>query len=71
DLMTVMLSHLGYKIVKARDGAEAVEIFRHAHQSGLSFAAVVMDLTVPGGMGGREALEAIRKIEPEVRAIVA
>jgi PAS domain S-box-containing protein len=66
-----LLRRMGLEVEMACDGAEAVEKFKAAHAAGKDFAAVVMDLTVPGGMGGCEALVEMRRIAPEVRAIVS
>ena len=55
---------------QAGDGVEAIERFRAARLRGQPFDAVIMDLTVPGGMGGREAVEQLRRIDPAVKAIV-
>jgi two-component system cell cycle sensor histidine kinase/response regulator CckA len=55
----------------AVDGAEAIEQYRTALSAGQPFDLVIMDLTIPGGMGGEEALQALRKIEPQTRAIVS
>jgi len=66
-----LFQRIGLEVEVASDGAEAVEKFRAAHASGRDFGAVVMDLTVPGGMGGCEALAGIREICPDVRAIVS
>jgi PAS domain S-box-containing protein len=61
----------GYAIATAADGAEAVRLFSRATADGARFDAVVLDLTVPGGMGGREAYNHLRTIDPEVRVILA
>jgi CheY-like chemotaxis protein len=66
-----LFQRIGFEVDVASDGAEAVEKFRAAHASGRGFGAVVMDLTVPGGMGGCEALAGMREISPDVRAIVS
>jgi signal transduction histidine kinase/CheY-like chemotaxis protein len=62
---------LGYEVSLASDGMEAVKIYRSAFHEGHRFDAVVLDLTVPGGMGGTEALAELSKIDPEVKAIVS
>ena len=67
----VLLRRLGLEVELARDGAEAVRKFSEAHAAGRSFDLVVMDLTVPGGVGGREAIEQLRQIDPNVRAVVS
>jgi PAS domain S-box-containing protein len=71
DLAAEILTSNGYTVECARDGCEAVEIFRRATLAGAPFDAVIMDLTVAGGMGGREALPHLREIDPHVRAIVS
>lgn len=66
-----MLERLGHTTATAEDGAEAIEIFRQAHEEGNPFDVVIMDLTVPGGMGGKEAVHHLRAIEPGLKAIVS
>ncbi|MFZ5646122.1 MAG: PAS domain S-box protein [Bacillota bacterium] len=66
-----VLAGFGYWAEFARDGAEAVEIYRRDLEAGQPFAAVIMDLTVPGGMGGKEAIRELLKLDPGVRAIVS
>ena len=65
------LKKLKYEVRTARGGAEAIELYKTAMESGEHFDAVVMDLTIPGGMGGEEAIKKLLEIDPEVRAIVA
>ena len=66
-----MLVRLGYEAEFARDGGEAIEMFVQAHGSGQAFAAVILDLTVPGGMGGKETMARLLEIDPQVKAIVS
>jgi PAS domain S-box-containing protein len=66
-----ILSHLGYQVEFAGDGAEAVEMYRQALESGRPFDAVIMDLTVPGGMGGEEAMQKVLKMDPRAQGIVS
>ena len=66
-----MLQLLGYEVVCARDGAEAVELYRQALERGLAFDAVILDLTIPGGMGGKEAVSKILSLDPTAAAIVS
>jgi signal transduction histidine kinase/CheY-like chemotaxis protein len=63
------LMRLGYEVALAADGGEAIEIFRRTVRNGQQFAFIILDLTVPGGLGGRETLESIRKIDSHVTAI--
>jgi PAS domain S-box-containing protein len=65
------LVELGFKAAHVPDGESAIESFREAEETGNPFDVVVLDLTVPGGMGGREALKKLREINPDVKAIVA
>jgi PAS domain S-box-containing protein len=66
-----LMTRLGLEFTSALDGAEAIERYRAAKESGRPFDLVVMDLTIPGGMGGKEAISILREIDPEVRAIVS
>ncbi len=71
DVTQNMLIDLGYEIVLSTNGTEAVTLYQEAMKAGRPFAAVILDLTVPGGMGGRETMQAILDIDADVRAIVA
>ncbi len=66
-----MLKSLGYSVEFAIDGAEAIEQYEKALKSAEPFAAVIMDLTIPGGMGGKEAVKKILEIDPNAKAIVS
>ncbi len=68
---TEMLILLGYEVIESRDGEEALEKYRQALLSGTPFDVVILDLTVPGGMGGKEAIAALLKMDPAVKAIVS
>jgi PAS domain S-box-containing protein len=71
EVVGKMVVYLGYEANLARDGAEAISIFAEAQKSGQPFDAVILDLTVPGGMGGKEAMETLLKIDPKVKAIAS
>jgi PAS domain S-box-containing protein len=71
DLATQMLSKIGYEVSVANDGNEAIEMYRQAQKSGEPFDTVIMDLTVPGGMGGKEAVLKLKKLDPNVKALVS
>jgi signal transduction histidine kinase/CheY-like chemotaxis protein len=64
------LARLGFEPTAVADGAAAVAAFREAHARGEPPQLLFMDLTVPGGVGGREALQQILAIDPTARAIV-
>ena len=59
-----------YKVVFAKDGAEAIRLYKKAKKAGSPFGALIMDLTIVGGMGGKEAIEKLKKYDPDVKAIV-
>ena len=71
DVARRMLEQIGCVVEVAGDGAEALKIYKKARSSGNPFDLVVMDLTVPGGMGGKEALQKMLKFDPRARAIVS
>ena len=66
-----MLVHLGHEVEVAEDGGAALALYQEATGQGRKFEVVIMDLTVPGGMGGKEAVRELRKIDPDARVIVA
>jgi two-component system cell cycle sensor histidine kinase/response regulator CckA len=71
DAAKRILQTAGYEAEVATDGREAIDLFRKAHEAGKPFSAVIMDLTVPGGIGGKEAIKRLLEIDPTVRAIVS
>jgi PAS domain S-box-containing protein len=66
-----MLKRLGYDVQIAREGGEAIQMYQEARETGTPFDAVIMDLTIPGGMGGKEAIVQLRELDPDIRAIVS
>jgi CheY-like chemotaxis protein len=66
-----MLERLGYDVVFASHGREAVDLFRKYHGTAMAFDAVILDLTIPGGLGGEETIRMLIQIDPKVRAIVS
>jgi two-component system, cell cycle sensor histidine kinase and response regulator CckA len=71
DVAKMLLSHLGYRVTHTSHGEAAVNQFKAAQASGDPFSAVILDLTIKGGMGGRETLEALKRYDPGVRAFVS
>ena len=71
DLASDMLDGIGYETTTATDGAEAIRLYKEAKNSGNSYDAVIMDLTVPGGMGAKKAIQNLIKIDPEIKAIAS
>jgi signal transduction histidine kinase/CheY-like chemotaxis protein len=70
-LVEFTLSHLGYQVTQAATAVEGVNAYRERFQAGERFDAVILDLTLPGGMGGKEALKKLIEIDPTVNAIVS
>ncbi|MFW5902208.1 MAG: ATP-binding protein, partial [Thermodesulfobacteriota bacterium] len=66
-----MLERQGYTTTLARDGSEALAAYKAAMDKGRPYDAVIMDLTVPGAMGGKEAISELRRMDPDVTAIVS
>jgi len=66
-----MLEVLGYDVIFARNGDEAIKIYENHKEKGTPFDVVIMDLTIPGGMGGKETIKILKKVNPEVKAIVS
>lgn len=71
EIVENMLQNLGHEVQCVRDGAQAVDAYRLAIETGKSFDAVIMDLTIPGGMGGKEAVGKLIELDPKVKAIVS
>jgi CheY-like chemotaxis protein len=65
------LTRRGCRVVEAADGAAAIECYVRARADDDPFDVVILDLTVPGGMGGRETMARLLELDPEVRAIVS
>ncbi len=66
-----MLTYLGYEYTGAACGEEAIEMYRQAYESQAPFQAVLMDLTIPGKMGGEEAVKKILALDPQAKCIVS
>lgn len=71
SLAAIMLARLGYEAVTASDGEEAIVRYRDAQSSTKPIDAVILDLTVPGGMGGQETVRRLLDIDRNVKAIVS
>jgi two-component system cell cycle sensor histidine kinase/response regulator CckA len=71
ELLSEILTHYGYITEFASDGAQAIELYRNAKDSKDPFDAVIMDLTIAGGIGGKETIKELIKLDPDVKAIVS
>ena len=70
SLAKAVLEQLGYTAECVADGSQAAAAYLRARDEGAPFSAVILDLTVPGAIGGREAVKMLLKIDPQVKAIV-
>ncbi len=66
-----MLRELGFSVGHANDGKEAIDRYRDSIRDGVPYDAVILDLTIPGGMSGKDAAEALTKEYPDIKAIVS
>jgi len=69
-MMVTMLAHLGYEVEFAQNGSETIKMYKIAKEKGQPFDAVILDLTVPGEMGGEYTMQKLLDIDPEVIAII-
>jgi PAS domain S-box-containing protein len=71
DLLSTMLTRIGYEVDCVRDGAEAIDVYQNAQAEGRPYTAVILDITIPGGMGGLEALAPLRAIDPQAKVLIS
>lgn len=71
ELADITLKRFGYEVVCCDNGAAAVSLYRTTLDDGVPFSLVIMDLTVPGGIGGIEAARQILAIDPQAQLIVS
>jgi two-component system cell cycle sensor histidine kinase/response regulator CckA len=71
EITREMLEFLEYEAVAAEDGEEALELYQSAMNSGSPIEVVILDLVVPTGMGGKECIQKLQKIDPNVIAVVS
>lgn len=71
DLVSPQLSCFGYRSSVARTGEEAIALYKEAAARKDPFAVVILDLTVPGGLGGRETIGRLHEFDPFVKAVVS
>ncbi|MGD0843898.1 MAG: ATP-binding protein [Geobacteraceae bacterium] len=71
EIVQAILEELGYTVESVENGSEAVDLYRIRKEQGTPFSAVILDLTIPGGMGGREAIDRLLQIDRNIKAIVS
>jgi CheY-like chemotaxis protein len=71
EMLNIILPLAGFEVELTSNGAEAIERYVKAMEEGKPFSAVIMDLTIPGGMGGKEAVKKLHAIDPDAKVIVS
>ncbi len=71
EIGQLMVESMGHKVVSVEDGEQALEQYKKEKEAGRPFDLVIMDLTVPGGMGGKEAVKKLLAISPDAKVVVA
>lgn len=71
NVVSEMLQHLGYKTTVAANGEETIELYQKSIRDNQKYDAVIMDLTIPGAMGGEVTVAELLKIDPDIKAIVS
>ncbi len=71
DVASSMLTHLGYEVTICASGEEAVDLYKTSVESGAPFVLAIMDLTIPGGLGGKQAAEQILSFYPKACLVVS
>ena len=71
NVISALLRRLGHDVVVAKDGDEAIQLFRESLDSAAPFDLAILDLTIPGGMGGEEAVKELLKMDSDAKIIVS
>lgn len=71
DVTNEVLKFLGYDVMFAKDGAAAIELYKKEKAANVPFDVVILDLSIPEGMGGKEAIRQLREFDPAVKALVS
>jgi two-component system, cell cycle sensor histidine kinase and response regulator CckA len=71
DTVSAMIEHLGYEAVCTKNGEETLSLIKQERAAGRDFSAIILDLVIPGGVGGREVVARIRETDKLIPIIVA
>lgn len=71
EITEILLKKLGYDPLITSRGEDTIEAYRQAMEAENRFDLVILDLSIPGGIGGREVIKALREMDPDVRALVS
>jgi CheY-like chemotaxis protein len=71
DVTAEVLKFLEYDVMFARDGAAALALYKHEKEAGVPFDLVILDLSVPEGLGGKDAIALLKAYDPRIKAIIS
>jgi len=71
EIISQMLQHFGFDSLRVMDGSEAIREYKKHKEDGVPFSAVILDLNIPGGMGGRDAIKELLAIDEEAQVFVS
>ncbi len=71
DIGKLMLGSMGHEVTLASDGETAVKEYKNAFAAGKPFDIIILDLTIPGGMGGKDVAKILKQFDPDLKAIVS
>ena len=71
DMTRDVMKFLDYEVMFAEDGLAAIDLYKKEKSAGVPFDVVILDLTIPSGLGGKETIRELRKLDPGVKAIVS
>jgi CheY-like chemotaxis protein len=71
DVTLEVLRFLEYDVMFAREGASALDLYKHEKEAGVPFDLVILDLSVPEGLGGKDAIALLKAYDPAVKAVVS
>jgi len=71
DMTREVLKFLDYDVMFAKEGSEAIALYRREKAAGAPFDVVILDLSVPYGLGGKETIQELRKIDPRVKSVIS
>jgi CheY-like chemotaxis protein len=71
DVTLEVLRYLEYDVMFARDGVAALDLYKQEKEAGVPFDLVILDLSVPEGLGGKDAIALLKAYDPSVKAIVS
>ncbi|HWQ64978.1 MAG TPA: response regulator [Methanospirillum sp.] len=71
EITSILLKKLGYDAVITSKGEDSIEVYRAALNQDARFDVVILDLSVPGGLGGKEVIAALLEMDPKVKALVS